>query len=84
MVLDVVGSNPTSRPKLSKKETHGDRSQRSATKGDVLDAVEGLEVRIDSLFLAFEHRMEQLLHDMEGRLITSAYRLAESLNARLA
>jgi hypothetical protein len=34
-------------------------------------------------FQAFEHRMEQLLLDMEARIITSNYRLAESMNQRI-
>jgi hypothetical protein len=57
-----------------------------AVKGDVEDLrgeVEDFRVEVNTRFQQFEHRMEQLLHDMEGRIITSTYRVAESLQARL-
>ena len=57
-----------------------------ATKGDVQDlasTVEDFKVEVNTRFQQFEHRMEALLHDMEGRIITSTYRVAESLQARL-
>ena len=43
-----------------------------ATKGDLED----FKVEVNTRFESFEHRMEQLLSDMEGRIITSNYRLA--------
>lgn len=55
-----------------------------ATKGDVRDlaaTVEDFKVEVNTRFQEFEHRMERLLHDMEGRIITSTYRVAESLQA---
>ena len=50
-----------------------------ATKGDI----EHFKVEVNLRFQAFEHRMEQLLSDMEGRIITSHYRLAESMQQRI-
>jgi hypothetical protein len=44
-----------------------------ATKGDLED----FKVEVNTRFEAFEHRMERFLSDMEGRIITSNYRLAE-------
>ena len=46
-----------------------------ATRGDL----EGLKVEVNTGFEAFDHRMEQFLSDMEGRIIASNYRLAESI-----
>jgi len=50
-----------------------------STKGDLED----FQVEVNSRFEAFEHRMEQFLLDMEGRIITSNYRLAESMQQRI-
>ena len=50
-----------------------------ATRGDL----EGLKVEVNTRFEAFDHRMEQFLSDMEGRIITSNYRLAESMLQRI-
>lgn len=41
--------------------------------------IEDHKIEVNLRFHAFEHRMEQLLSDMEGRIITSNYRLAESM-----
>ena len=41
------------------------------------------QVEVNTRFEAFEHRMEQFLSDMEGRIITSNYRLAESMLQRI-
>src|SRR4051794_1481236 len=51
----------------------------AATKGDLEDFRVEFKIRFD----AFEHRVEQLLADMEGRIITSNYRLAESMQQRM-
>ena len=60
--------------------TRGDLANlRGELKGDIED----FKVEVNTRFHEFEHRMEQLLHDMEGRIITSNYRLADSINARL-
>jgi SMC interacting uncharacterized protein involved in chromosome segregation len=60
------------------------------TRAELRDELAGIEtkledfkVEVNTWFHSFEHRMEQLLHDMEGRIITSTYRVAESLQARL-
>ena len=50
-----------------------------STKGDLED----FRVEVNTRFQEFEHRIEQLLHEMEGRIIVSTYRVAESLQARL-
>jgi hypothetical protein len=55
-----------------------DRSAPS-TRGDLED----FKVEVNARFEAFEHRMEQFLSDMEGRIITSNYRLAESMQQRI-
>jgi len=59
---------------------------RSELKGDLAGLrsemkrdIEDHKIEVNLRFHAFEHRMEQLLSDMEGRIITSNYRLAESM-----
>ena len=52
---------------------------RSEMKGDLED----FKVEVNTRFEAFEHRMEHFLSDMEGRIITSNYRLAESMLQRI-
>jgi chromosome segregation ATPase len=42
-----------------------------------------LKVSVLGCFDAAEHRLEQFLSDMEGRIITSNYRLAESMQQRI-
>jgi hypothetical protein len=61
-----------------------------ATKGDLVELrselkgdLEDYKVETNLRFQAFEHRMEQFLSDMEGRIITSNYRLAESMLQRI-
>lgn len=57
-----------------------------ATKGDVQDFrgdLENFRVEVNARFHEFEHRMEQFILDAEGRIITSNYRLAESIQQRL-
>ena len=57
-----------------------------ATKGDIQDLTKGLEdfkVKVNTRLVQFEHRMEQFLSDRKGRIISSTYRLAESLNSPL-
>ena len=54
-----------------------------ATKGDVQDLVQDLEVRIDARFHEFEHRMEQLIQDSETRILQAFYGYAEATNKRL-
>ncbi len=53
-------------------ETHRDAP---ATKGDLED----FKVEVNARFEQFEHRIERLILESEGRVITSTYRLAESL-----
>jgi chromosome segregation ATPase len=50
---------------------------------DLAGNLEDFKVEVNTRFTAFEHRMEQLLSDMEGRIITSTYRLAESMQQRI-
>jgi len=47
-----------------------------ATKGDLED----FKVEVNTRFQLFEHRMEQHLSEMEGRIITTICRLGESCN----
>jgi hypothetical protein len=64
-----------------------------ATKSDIaliLAAIEGVKSDIDNFkvevntrFEQFEHRMEQQVLESEGRVITSTYRLAESMQQRI-
>jgi len=50
-----------------------------ATKGDLED----FKVEVNTRFEQFEHRIEHLILESEGRVITSTYRLAESLQQRI-
>ncbi len=50
-----------------------------ATKGDIED----FRIEVNTRFQEFEHRIENLILDAEGRLITSTYRLAESFQQRI-
>lgn len=50
-----------------------------ATKQDL----ENFKVEVNMRFERFEHRLEGFLQEMEGRIVTSTYRLAESMNARI-
>jgi hypothetical protein len=67
--------------------TKGDLSEhRLEMKGDLAGVnsnlkrdLEDFKVEVNMRFEAYEHRMEQLLSDMEARIITSNYRLAESM-----
>jgi hypothetical protein len=43
--------------------------------------LESFKVEVNMRFEQFEHRLEGFLQEMEGRIITSTYRLAESMNA---
>ena len=70
---------------------------RPATKGDLEGVktqvnsrfdkagrrLEDFKVEVNTRFAEFDHRMEQLLSGMEGRIVTSVYRLAESMQQRL-
>jgi hypothetical protein len=63
---------------------------RSGTKGDLVELrsemkrdLEDHKVEVILRFQSFERRMEQFLSDMEGRIITSNYRLAESMLQRI-
>jgi hypothetical protein len=56
-----------------------DERAAPATRGDLED----FKVEVNLRFESFEHRMEQMLTDMEGRIITSNYRLAESMQRRI-
>jgi hypothetical protein len=49
-----------------------------ATKGDVED----FKVEVNTRFREFEERMEQSRHEMEGRIITTMYRLMEAVQQR--
>ena len=52
-----------------------------ATKGDIEDLkgdLDEFKVEVNTRFHAFEHRMEELFHEMEGRILTTIYRLGES------
>jgi SMC interacting uncharacterized protein involved in chromosome segregation len=61
-------------------EMKGDLAEvRSELKRDLED----FKVEVNMRFEAFEHRMGQFLSDMEARIITSNYRLAESMNQRI-
>jgi hypothetical protein len=61
-------------------EMKGDLAElRSEMKRDLEDH----KVEVNMRFEAFEHRLEQMLSDMEGRIITSNYRLAESMQQRI-
>jgi hypothetical protein len=70
-----------------RSETKVDMAElRSELKGDLSEVrsemkrdLEDYKVEVNLRFQAFEHRMEQFLSDMEGRIITSNYRLAESM-----
>src|SRR5438045_7810174 len=55
----------------------------TATTGDLNDAIEALEARLDKRFHALEQKIERLILGMEGKIITSHYRLAESVQQRL-
>jgi SMC interacting uncharacterized protein involved in chromosome segregation len=59
------------------------REELTALESRIDGKLEDFKVEVNTRFHSFEHRMEQLLHDMEGRIITSTYRVAESLQARL-
>ena len=50
-----------------------------ATKGDLED----FKVEVNARFQEFGHRIEELILESEGRVITSSYRIAESIQARL-
>jgi hypothetical protein len=50
-----------------------------STKGDLED----FKVEVNTRFEQFEHRLGQLILDSEGRVITSTYRLAESMQQRI-
>src|SRR5439155_22177892 len=54
-----------------------------ASNGDVQEAVEALESRIDTRFRDFEQRLETILTAMEARLISPSCRLAEAIQQRL-
>jgi hypothetical protein len=56
-----------------------DDRKAPATKADL----ENFKIEVNARFETFEHRMEQFLSDMEGRIITSTYRLAESMQQRI-
>jgi chromosome segregation ATPase len=45
--------------------------------------LEDFKVEVNRRFQEFEHRMEQNLLDMKGKIITSNYRLADSIQQRL-
>jgi hypothetical protein len=70
-----------------------DQRDATATKGDVEDLRQEVielkqelgdfKVEVNSRFEQFEHRIEQYLSDMEGRILTSIYRLAESTQQRV-
>jgi predicted nucleic acid-binding Zn-ribbon protein len=65
-----------------------ERNDRNApaTKGDIEDLRQefvDFKVEVNTRFEQFEHRMEQHLSDMEGRILTSIYRLAESTQQRV-
>jgi len=72
-----------------KLEPMDDDSNAPATKADIalilteLRAIrqdlEDFKVEINTRFQQFEHRMEQNLLDTEGKIITSNYRLADSI-----
>lgn len=57
-----------------------------ATKGDTEDLKRNLEdfkVEVNMRFEQFEHRLGQFILDSEARVITSTYRLAESMQQRI-
>ena len=56
-----------------------DNRDASATKGDLED----FKVEVNTRFEQFEHRIESLLEEMQGHILTSIYRLAESSQQRL-
>jgi chromosome segregation ATPase len=45
--------------------------------------LEDFKVEVNTRFLQFESRIESMFHEMEGRIVTSMYRIAESMNARV-
>jgi outer membrane murein-binding lipoprotein Lpp len=45
--------------------------------------IEDQDVNWNTRFLSFEHRMEQRVTEMEGRIIATVYRLMDSGNQRL-
>jgi hypothetical protein len=71
--------------------TKGDLAEvRLEMKGDLAEVrsemkrdLEDFKVEVNLRFEAFEHRMEHFLSDMEARIITSNYRLAESMQQRI-
>ena len=54
-----------------------------ASNGDVQEAVEALESRIDTRFRDFEQRLETMLTAMEARIIAASYRLTEAIQQRI-
>ncbi len=50
-----------------------------ATRGDLED----FKIEVNTRFQEFEHRIEHLILESEGRVITSTYRLAESFQQRM-
>ena len=70
-----------------------DNRDAPATKGDFADLktevaeikgdLEDFRVEVNTRFEQFEHRMESLLEEMQGHILTSIYRLAESSQQRL-
>ncbi len=57
-----------------------DNRDAPATKGDLED----FRVEVNTRFEHFEHRMEALLDQMQGQILTSIHRRAESNRQRLS
>ena|SRR5258708_21770578 len=64
-----------------------DNRDAPATKGDLAALkgdLEDFRVEVNTRFEQFEHRMASLLEEMQGHILTSIYRLAESSQQRLS
>ena len=56
-----------------------DNRSKPSTKADLED----FKIEVNTRFESFEHRLEQFLPEMEGRITTSNYRLAKSMQQRI-
>ena len=59
--------------------TRGDSQDLKGAVHHLAGSLEDFKVEFNTRFTAFEHRIEQLLSDTEGRIIASNCRLAESM-----
>jgi len=72
------GNEPATKADLQAVEQRLDQKLQ-----DLEQKLEDFKVEVNTRFQEFEHRMEQQLSEMEGRILTSIYRLAESSQQRI-